>query len=310
MKHLFGPVNSRRLGLSQGIDLLPPKICNFNCIYCEVGPTTLLTCDRKEYVPTTEIITEIKTLLNDTEAVKNIDYFTITATGEPTLHTGIGEVIRFIKNNTGKPVAVLTNGSLLHLKEVRDDLMAADLIIPSLDAALPESYRKINRASPCADLTSIIEGLEVFRKQFKGDIWLEILLAKNMNDSPEDIEAFKKVVKKINPDRIQLNTVARPPLEEFAAPLSQEEMHHIAKQFETPVEIIVDFERRKRDGYRPIIETETLHMLKRRPCTASDICEALNLNPEKINYFLKDMVKTGKIIQKFHNDRTYYQIKK
>ena len=154
MKHLFGPVNSRRLGLSQGIDLLPPKICNFNCIYCEVGPTTLLTCDRKEYVPTAEIIAEIETLLTDKRAVKKIDYFTITATGEPTLHTGIGAVIRFIKDNSDKPVAVLTNGSLLHIKEVRDDLMAADLIIPSLDAALPESYRKINRAATFSRVTT------------------------------------------------------------------------------------------------------------------------------------------------------------
>lgn len=310
MKHLFGPVNSRRLGLSQGIDLLPPKICNFNCIYCEVGPTKLLTCDRKEYVPTAEIIAEVDKLLKDKEAVKNIDYFTITASGEPTLHTGIGEVIRFIKNNTDKPVAVLTNGSLLHLKEVRDDLMAADLIIPSLDAALPESYRKINRAAPCADLASIIGGLETFRKEFNGKIWLEILLAKDINDSPEDIEALKKVVKKIHPDRIQLNTVARPPLENFAAPLSQEKMRQIAKQFETPVEIVVDFEKRKRDGFRPIIESEILHMLKRRPCTASDICEALNLDQDKIDHFLRAMQKTDKIIQKNHNDRTYYQIKK
>jgi len=308
MKHVFGPVNSRRLGISQGIDLLPPKICNLDCIYCEVGPTTEFTCDRKEYVPTAEIIAELAALFADRDAVASVDVFTITASGEPTLHTGIGEIIRFIKNNTDKPVAVLTNGTLLHLEEVRNDLMAADIVIPSLDAALPQSYRKVNRPAKCASLDLLLTGLTLFRKQFRGQFWLEILLVKGINDSPDDIAALAKAINEINPDRIQLNTVARPPLEGFARPLSQEELGSVAKQFDQPVEIIVDFEKRKRDGFRPIIESEILHLLQRRPCTASDICEALNLDESRIVPFLDELVMAGRICRTIHDNKEYYQI--
>ena len=309
MKYLFGPVNSRRLGLSQGIDLLTPKICNFDCIYCEVGPTTKLTCERQEYTPTVEILAEIDALLQNPEAVDRLDYFTITSSGEPTLHSGIGQIIRHLKQKTAIPVAVLTNGSLLHVKVIRDDLMAADLVIPSLDTVRPESYRKLNRAARCSDLPLIVKGLIHFRRQFKGQIWLEILLVKNINDSAEDIAALQDAILKIKPDRIQLNTVVRPPLESYAKPLNREEMELIAKKFDRPVEIIVDFEKRKQEGYRPIIESEILQMLKRRPCTADDVSEALDLHPHNILTLLNNLENSGKIEIKIHNDRQYFQTK-
>lgn len=310
MKYLFGPVNSRRLGLSQGIDLLPPKICTFNCIYCEIGSTTIATCERKEYTPTHEIIAEINQLLADQNAVDHLDVFTITASGEPTLHSGIGKIIRHIKNKTNKPVAVLTNGSLFDQQKVREDLMEADIIIPSLDSARQSSYRKINRPAPCAKLDAIIEGLEEFAKKFKGKLWLEILFAKGINDSPEDIAALKCALQKINPDRIQLNTVARPPLEEFAKPLSQEEMESIARQFDQPVEILVDFTTRNREKFRSVTEKDILHMLRRRPCTAFDVSEALNIEPTATEEQLKKMEQAGQLTKTRHHDKEYYQIRK
>lgn len=310
MKYLFGPVNSRRLGLSQGVDLLPSKICNFNCIYCEIGPTTVATCERKEYTPTQDIIVEIDQLLADRNGVDRLDVFTITASGEPTLHSGIGEIIRHIKSKTNKPVAVLTNGSLFDRQEVRDDLMAADIVIPSLDSARPSSYRKINRPAQCAKLEPIIDGLKQFAKEFKGELWLEILLAKGVNDSPEDIAALKQTVESINPTRIQLNTVARPPLETFAKPLSQEEMKSIARRFDQPVEILVDFATRKPGKFQTLTETDILHMLKRRPCTAFDISEALNLEPKTTEKHLEKMESAGQLIKSRHHDKDYYRIRK
>ena len=306
MKYLFGPVNSRRLGLSQGIDLIPSKVCNFNCIYCEVGPTVRLTCERQEYFPTDDIIAEIDSLLNDPGAAA-LDIFTVTASGEPTLHSGMGKVIRHIKGKTSKPVAVLTNGSTFHLDDVRRELMAADLVIPSLDSARPESYRRINRPAPCAVLDDIIDGLTRFTSEFPGEVWLEILLAKGINDSEEDIAALVEAVAKINPSRVQLNTVVRPPLESFAHPLTRDELETIAKRFTGRIEIIAAFSSRKRDDFRPLAEEEILEMLKRRPCTADDISEALNFDPTLTTQALARMVDNGSIRRAGHVGKTYYQ---
>ncbi|MBU4394464.1 MAG: radical SAM protein, partial [Proteobacteria bacterium] len=155
MKYLFGPVYSRRLGHSLGIDLLPPKICSLNCVYCEVGPTTDLTCDRKEYVPTEEILKEIDQVLARGAAERHIDVFTLTAMGEPTLHTGLGEIIAYLKKKTDKPVAVLTNGTLFFDPKVRAELSAADIVIPSLDAARQESFDRVNQPAAAVNLEQV-----------------------------------------------------------------------------------------------------------------------------------------------------------
>jgi wyosine [tRNA(Phe)-imidazoG37] synthetase (radical SAM superfamily) len=307
MKYLFGPVNSRRLGISQGVDLVPPKICNYNCIYCEIGVTTTLTCDRKEYIPTRELLAEIDCLLNDSKLIEHLDIFTITGSGEPTLHSDIGKIIRYIKEKTKKPVAVLTNGSLFHLPEVRQDLAAANIIIPSLDAALEKSYRQINRPASCAPLNELISGLIEFRRSFSGKFWLEILIAKNINDAPEDIAALVQTVDQIQPDKVQLNTVVRPPLESFAIPLTQLELEAIARQFNVPVEILVDFTTRNKEKHRSVSENDILELLKRRPCTASDVSEALNMAAESAETLLNHMTKEGHITLKSHHGKEYYQ---
>lgn len=310
MKHIFGPVNSRRLGLSLGIDLLPPKICNFNCIYCEIGPTTEFTCERKEYVPTAAIIAEIDRFLANPEPMRRLDVCTITASGEPTLHSGIGAIIRHLKARVAKPVAVLTNGSLLHDPEVRRELLAADIVIPSLDAAREQSYRKINRPAACAPLDLVIDGLIRFRQEFAGQYWLEILLAKGVNDSAEDLAALRETVRRINPTKVQLNSVARPPLESFALPLSQPELVAAAQHFTVPVEILVDFTTREREKFQPANATSILAMLQRRPCTAADVAEALNLETAPTVQVLEQLVAQGQLVKTSHHHKEYYQPRK
>ncbi|MCK9294077.1 MAG: radical SAM protein [Desulfobulbaceae bacterium] len=307
MKYLFGPVNSRRLGLSLGIDLLPAKICNFNCIYCEVGPTTIFTCERKEYTPTREIIDEIDSFLATSGQAKPIDVFTITASGEPTLHSGLGEIINHLKGKTGLPVAVLTNGSLLYREDVRQELQHADIVIPSLDSAREESFRKINRPAQCAKLQEIIDGLCLFARNFRGELWLEILLSKGINDSAEDLAALRQALIDINPAKIQLNTVVRPPLEEFAKPLTETELAEISRQLPGTVEIIADFRNRKRENTRSAKKTELLEMLRRRPCTETDICEALNLDGNSTARLLKELTASGEIAHSAHMGKIYYQ---
>ena len=323
MKHLFGPVNSRRLGLSQGIDLLPPKTCNFNCIYCEINAAPQLSCERGEHVPTDIIIDEIDELLTRKEAVGKLDVFTITASGEPTLHTGIGRIIRHLKEKTDKPVAILTNGSLLYMQEVREDLMAADIVIPSLDAARPESFRKVNRPAKCiAELERIISGLEQFSQEFNGQVWLEVLLVKGMNDAPQDIDALKNAIGRIKPSRVQLNTVARPPYEAFAEPLDSQAMIGVKKQIEEvfsgPVDVLAGIAEdtsseiqscdRKPPQADPgaTVESDIINLLQRRPCTVADIAKTIGMDKENVAVLLTEMEKKGTLIQKIHGGKRYY----
>lgn len=308
MKYLFGPVNSRRLGLSQGIDLLLTKTCTLDCIYCEVGRTKIHSCQRQEYTPTADIIAEIDELLAHEDTAKPIDVFTITATGEPTLHSGLGEIINHIKTKTGKPVAILTNGTLLHRQDVRQELLAANIVIPSLDAAREESFRRIDRPAHCVDLNQVIDGIAQFCREFTGQVWLEVLICKGINDSEDDINALIQAIGHIQPGRVQLNTVARPPLEKFAKPLSQQELQHIADQLPGHVEIIANFAKRERDHFRLPDQEEILEMLKRRPCPAEDIAEALNYDTKATAPFMVDLLAQELVASHNYQGKIYYQL--
>lgn len=326
MNHIFGPVNSRRLGRSLGIDLLPRKICNFDCIYCEVGPTTTLTCERKEYVPTDSIIAEIEEYCSDPLRMAQVDVVTVTASGEPTLHSGLGRILKYLKETTGKPVAVLINGTNLHNPEVVAALCLADVVVPSLDAALEKSFRKLNRPALCLDLQEIIEGLVGFSQVFAGELWLEVLIAEGINDTPEDLDALAGVISRMKLTRVQLNTVVRPPLEKFARPVSRERLEEIARSFSLlpgvpMVEVIAHGASIFAQGadvgeckakFRFLRDEELiesiLQMLQRRPCTAVDINRTFMLNgPDKVEQLLEPLVKAGTIAKRQHEGKEYYQ---
>lgn len=308
MEHIFGPVNSRRLGISLGIDLLPPKICNFNCIYCEVGATTTFTSQRGEYTPTAAIIAEIDAYLADPEASRRVDTLTITASGEPTLHSGLGEIIAHLQKVARQQVAVLTNGSLLHLPAVRRELAAADIVLPSLDAAREESFRRINRPATDCDLKRLIDGLVAFRREFSGHYLLEILLAKGINDQPADLAALAAAVERIQPEAIQLNTVSRPPLEDFAHPLSRAELQAAAAVFKVPVSIPGEPEAVDRRRQQPASQDDVLHLLQRRPCPAADVATALGITPQQATTVLRQLTGAGKVKSVRYNDRDFFQI--
>jgi wyosine [tRNA(Phe)-imidazoG37] synthetase (radical SAM superfamily) len=312
MKYLFGPVNSRRLGLSMGIDIVPAKICNYNCIYCEVGATTTLTCDRGEYAPLDDILAEITFFLANMQQSRPPDVFTITGSGEPTLHSGLGRIIRFLKDKTDIPVGVLTNGMLLYRADVRRELQAADIVIPSLDAAQPLSFRKINRPAGCVDIATVIDGLHLFAKEYKGHFWLEILLVRGINDTEADIDALAATAARIRPERVQLNTVARPPLERFARPVEGERLEQIAGRlsavFDGPVDIVADFVKKKEDNGRAATEDEIVQMLRRRPCSGDDISEALGLPRDAVDPLLDRLEAGGRVLAIEYNGRKYYQM--
>ncbi len=310
MKYLFGPVNSRRLGISQGIDLLP-GFCSYNCIYCEVNCQKIQTLERREYTPTVDIIAELDSLFaKQNRGGTTPDVYTITASGEPTLHSGIGKIIRHIKANTDRPVNVLTNGSLLYLQEVRDDLMTADVVAPSLDSALPDSFRRINRPATGIDLEKIIAGIQQFRLAFPGKLWLEILLAKNINDSEEDCTALMKAVKFISPHKTQLNTVDRPPFEDFALPVSHTRLEEIARNLSGQVEIIASPIKQKTATQKTIDDSRIIELLRRRPCTCLDIAQALQYDKLQTEVTLQRLADAKQITLAVHRNQNYWTVNK
>lgn len=239
MKYIYGPVNSRRLGLSLGLSLMPHKICNFDCIYCQLGKTKEKASQRKEYLKISEVIEELKSwLVNNSEIAKKLDYITFSGLGEPTLNINIGAAIAQVKALINRPVAVITNASLLDLPEVRHSLLNADLIVPSFDAVVPEMFAKIDRPHADIKIENIIAGLTALRKEFKGKIWLEVMLVKGLNDDIRHIKKLKEIADRINPDKIQVNSPVRTTTEDYVFPADQNKLAKIKKILGDKCEII------------------------------------------------------------------------
>jgi len=307
-RYLYGPVPSRRLGRSLGIDLVPHKICTYDCIYCQIGKTTDKTLVRKEYVPVKEILEEVRRFLK--EETSSIDHLSLSGSGEPTLHSQIRSVIEGIKTITSIPVAVITNGSLLYEEEVRQDLLHADIVLPSLDAVSSEVFMRINRPRPGFSIEKVIEGLVEFRKVYKGQIWLEILFCQGVNDSKEELLRMKKAVDRIQPDRIHLNTVVRPPSEKWAAPLSQKEMEEIQVYFGEKASIITEFDRHPSSISGRDIKEEILEILKRRPLSLSDLSRGMGIPQNELDEYIKPLAQEGKIQTRIFGGSMYYEISK
>ncbi|MCX5891260.1 MAG: radical SAM protein [Deltaproteobacteria bacterium] len=305
MSHLFGPVPSRRLGRSLGVDLVPRKTCPFDCIYCEVGPTTNQTETRLEY-QADSILAELAAYLR--QGPPELDYITLAGSGEPTLNLGLGRIIRRIKALTGVPVAVLTNGALLYLPEVRRELAAADLVLPSLDAAREETFRAINRPLPGYPLSRLIDGLEACRREYTGRIWLEILLLKGLNDSPEDLEALRRTLTHLAPDKVQLNTAVRPGVEDYARPLNLAEMGAISGYLADGLEVEVIAA--GNGAAKPAVACDDavlVEMLARRPMTAADLARVLGLPLPLVRQRLLHLCETGQVAGQPYCDQEFYR---
>jgi len=306
-RYLYGPVPSRRLGRSLGIDLVPHKICTYDCIYCQIGSTTEKTPIRKEYAPVKEILEEVKSFLKgETSAV---DHLSLSGSGEPTLHSRIRSVIEGIKAITSIPIAVITNGSLLCDEEVRQDLLGADIVLPSLDAVSADIFMRINRPHPEFSVEKAIEGLVEFRKVYKGQIWLEILFCKGVNDGKEELSKMKQTVGRIQPNRIHLNTVVRPPSEKWAVPLNQKEMEEIRAFFGEKASVISEFDRHPPIISERDVKQEILEILKRRPLSASDLSKGMGISKDELEKYIKPLIEEGKIQSRPFGGSIYYEIK-
>ena len=308
-KHLFGPVPSRRLGMSLGIDLIPKKVCSLNCVYCEVGKTTNLTTERLEYVKYDSVIAELEKFMSDNP---KIDYFTFSGSGEPTLNSRIGDVLKFIKEKYPKiKTAILTNGTLLYDKNLRMELMDANVILPSLDAASTDVFRKINRPSKKLNVNSHIQGLVDLRKEYKGEIWLEILFLKGYNDSKKELILLKEAILRIQPNRIQLNTLDRPGTKQNLFPLTKNELEAIVHFWKLPnIEIITSPDNRSTiESFRGDIETAILETIARRPCTLEDLHTFLGIHTNEINKYLAGLESNHKIKTVNLERGVFYELK-
>lgn len=307
--YIFGPVPSRRLGMSLGVDLVPHKVCSLDCVYCECGPTTKLTIDRKEYIPYDKVTQELAHYFaNNPEP----DYITFSGSGEPTLNARIGDVLKFIKEKKlNVPVAVLTNGTLFSELQVRYELLDADLVLPSLDSATDFSFRKINRPYHKLNVTRYIEGLSDFRNEYNGKIWLEVLIIPGYNDSKENLSILKEAFLKIRPDLIQLNTLDRPgTIDDFRAATRSELKRIIGFWKLDNVEIIAaPIDRKKILSYRKDIETAILETIYRRPCTVNDLVKILGMKINEVNKYL-DVLDAEKKVEINRQKRgLFYQLK-
>lgn len=303
--HLFGPVPSRRLGISLGLDLVPMKTCTLNCIYCECGRTTNLSLERKEHVSFVAVKEELTHYFSHNPRP---DYVTFSGSGEPTLNSRIGDVIYFIRDQIPDiPIAVLTNGTLLFQKQVCDDIRDATVVIPSLDAATENVFRKINQPHPQLKIESIINGLVKFRKDFTGQIWLEVFILHGLNDTEEELTALKQNIVKIEPDRIQLNTLDRPGTVPTIHAATRKELEHVLDFWQLAnAEIIAKTQERKElMSYRTDVESAILETIERRPCTLKDLSEFLGLHVNELNKYL-DVLEADRKVKAVRQERGFF----
>jgi wyosine [tRNA(Phe)-imidazoG37] synthetase (radical SAM superfamily) len=308
-KYIFGPVPSRRLGVSLGVDLVTHKTCSLDCVYCECGRTTNLTAERKEYVPADYVKQELKDYFQKNPKP---DYVTFSGSGEPCLNTKIGEILDFIKSNFDVKVCVLTNGTLLSDPLLRKELLNADLVMPSLDSADEKSFLRINRPDKKIKLDNYIKGLCDFKKEFKNKLDLEIFILPEFNDSENDILKLKKAVNMINPDLVLLNTLDRPGAIKGLRAASEAELMKIKKDlgFINTQIISKSIERKNIASYREDREEAVYGMIFRRPCTIDDLSQILGLHRNDIGKYLDVLVNQGKVEVEELERGIFYKIKK
>ena len=303
-KYLYGPVPSRRLGRSYGVDIVPFKACTLDCIYCQLGRTPNKTIERRDYVPVEAVLAELRGKLAEGLPA---DFITISGSGEPTLNSQLGELIDSIKKITDIPVAILTNGTLLHRQDVRADCARADVVVPSLDAGDEQTFQKINRPHKDISIEKLISGLQTFRNEFAGRIWLEVFFVEGLNTDARQIAKIKDAIEHIRPDKIQLNTAVRPTAEPGVKRLDAEKLRAIATQLGDKAEVAVDFSPVRCGKLLESKAEDVLSMLKRRPCSLNDICSGLSIHRNEAIKYITHFQQQGFVRSSEKDGTTFFK---
>ena len=305
-RYVYGPVRSRRLGRSLGIDLVPFKTCTYDCVYCQLGRTTNKTLERRQYIAVEDVLAELEWRLAEKD---NPDYISLAGSGEPTLNSGIGDLIGKIKDLTDIPVAVLTNGSLLWMGEVQDELMLADLVLPSLDAGDENLFRYVNRPHREISFERMADGLAAFTRRFSGEVWLEVLLLAGVTGMPSEAMKIAALARRIEASRVQLNTASRPPrrISWFRFPSTKCAPSKVASR---PLSTSSAKTKGRASASRPSLKPgmwTCLAFLGRRPCTSADVATGLGIHATEALKHLDALIKAGKVTTVLVGGRTLYR---
>lgn len=301
--YVFGPVPSRRLGVSLGLDVTPRKTCSLNCVYCQLGPTARPTVERRRFFDPEAFFTELRERAPE---LPRIDYATFSGSGEPTLNADLGCLIEGTRRILQAPVAVITNGTLCPDPAVRADLARADLLLPSLDAASRAVFERVNRPAPGLDIGQIIEGLKVLKREFSGIFNLEILLVAGLNDTEEELGRLRAAVSRIGPDAVHLNTVVRPPAEKSARAVPADRLLEIAASFDPPAVVIADYAGPVTRARAVDLEAEITTYLLRRPARAADLAAMLGQDERAVKGALKELAFRGLVRLRNMDGEAYY----
>ena len=306
MKYVYGPIPSRRLGQSLGVDVVPLKTCNWNCIYCQLGRTMPLTNERLAYVPSAEVLRQVKEALDEHEPGE-IDYISFVGSGEPTLHSNIGWMIREVKAMTDIPLAVITNGALLYRPEVRSDLSAADVVMPTVNAGNGGLYRRIARPHPEVTFARVAEGLISFRQIFLGSLWVEIMLIKGMNDDVDALRELATVLRAVQPDEVHITLPTRPPSETWVEAPDEEgimratailgDIAHVVHPTAGDVDL---------SGYDNVVDA-VIGVITRHPLSQTQLEQALTRwVPEQVEAALAQLAASGQARKVERLDRYFW----
>jgi len=282
------------------------KTCSLDCIYCQLGETTNKTIERREWVPVDVVIGQIEQKLKHGPKA---DYITLSGSGEPTLNSRIGDVIRAAKKASEVPVAVLTNGTLLWDAAVREALWEADLVVPSLDAPDEATYQRINRPHPAVNFDVYYDGLREFAKGRSNTLWLEIFLLDGINADAEAMGAFHGLIAELAPDRLQLNTAVRPTAVPEAKAVSPKKMDELASVLGLGAEVIADFSGLGEKEVGDVSADDILQMLRRRPCTVGDMAAGLDAHEHVIVKWVTHLLRDGAIAEEIRQGKRYYLVR-
>ena len=307
-KYIFGPVNSRRLGISLGIDVLPYKVCSYDCVYCECGLTTDISSVRANFFPSDEIIEELKDYLKNHP---KLDFITFSGSGEPTLYSGLGEIIKYLKKEfSGYRVAVLTNSSIINQIDVQNDLLLADLVVPSIDSVTQDGFAKIVRPDSYIDLNDILEGLIKFRAIYTGRIVVEIFLIKGINDTDYEIAQLKKYLEKLKPDGVQLNSLDRPAPLDWVKGYTINEIERISEKF-LPIQTQVVYRKKHAENNEKLdgdIASTIREIISRRPSTLDDLVYTIGISHKEITDIISPMLEENIIKIVKHSNENFYKV--
>ncbi|MDD4736069.1 MAG: radical SAM protein [Kiritimatiellae bacterium] len=304
-RYLFGPVPSRRLGRSLGVDLTPLKTCTLNCVYCQLGHTPKTTMERRDYVPIADVLRELK----EWKRSKGIaDVITLAGSGEPTLHLHFGQVLKFVREELCLPSVLLTNGTLLHLDDVCRQAVLADVVKVTLSAWDEDSFAALHRPHSSVSFRQLMDGAMKFRAVFGGTFWVEVFLVEGINTSEEALRAIRDCLVPLHPDKIHLNTAVRPAAENGVAAVGEGMLRHALGVMGPLAEITASVPREPSGDGKTLSEVELFGLIERHPCSVEDLASVFGLAHSRVIEELEPLLRQQRIIPVERNGIVYYAL--